>query len=170
MCTKATTAVAAALVIVGILIIAPTKTTDDKPEPPDTIQASASMPDSRAESIDGYFAARSMPLAGYGKKFAEEAYRNGIDWRLLPAIAVRESSGGKQACGHNPFGWNSCRTDFASTEEAIGYVAWNLGGNNPRTRAYYSGDTKAKLQSYNGTVNPRYPAEVLSIMDQIGRP
>lgn len=160
------------LVIAGILIIAPTKTTDDRPpDQQEPIQAEAPIPsDTRADDIDGYFAARSMPLAGYGKKFIEAADANGIDWRLLPAIAVRESSGGKQACGHNPFGWNSCRTDFGSTEEAIDYVAWNLGGNNPKTRAYYAGDTRAKLQSYNGTVNPRYPAEVLGIMDQIGRP
>ena len=70
------------------------------------------IPDERPARIDRYFAERKMPLAGYGAKFIEAADQCNMDWRLLPAIAVRESSGGKQACGNNPFGWGSCRTDF----------------------------------------------------------
>lgn len=124
------------------------------------------LSDPRAERIDEYFRERGMPLEGYGQKLTEAADRHGLDWRLLPAIAVRESSGGKQACGNNPFGWASCRIHFESTEEAIETAAWNLGGGNPNTRAYYEGDTESKLWSYNGTVNPRYPGEVLRIMAQ----
>ena len=66
----------------------------------------------QAKAIDAYFAARNMPLKGTGMKMAIEADANGIDWRLLPAIAVRESTGGKFACkrvANNPFGWGSCK-------------------------------------------------------------
>jgi len=106
-----------------------------------------------------------MPLEGYGEKFAEAADRCEMDWRLLPAIAIRESSGGKQACGNNPFGWASCRADFESIEQAIEIVGANLCGLNPGTADYYSGkDTLQKLHSYNGTVNPKYPAEVMEII------
>ena len=107
-----------------------------------------------------------MPLEGFGDKFAEAADRCDMDWRLLPGIAVRESSGGKQACGNNPFGWASCRADFESVEKAIEIVGANLCGFNPRTAGYYGGKTTLqKLQSYNGSVNPNYPAEVIAIMD-----
>lgn len=106
-----------------------------------------------------------MPFAGYSAKFVEAADRCDMDWRLLPAIAVRESSGGKQACGNNPFGWASCRTDFESIDEAIEIVGENLCGFNLNTAAYYRDkNTMQKLQSYNGTANPNYPDEVIKIM------
>jgi len=124
--------------------------------------------DSQAEKIDTYFKERSMPLFGFGRKMAEEASEHDLDWRLLPAIAVRESSGGKQACGHNPFGWGSCKITFNSWNEAIEVLAKNLGGDNPNTSDYYSGSTKLKLYHYNGTVLASYPSEVLAIMDAIG--
>lgn len=123
-------------------------------------------PDERSARIDRYFAERSMPLAGYGAKFVEAADQCNMDWRLLPAIAVRESSGGKQACGNNPFGWASCRADFESVEKAIEIVGMNLCGFNPKTEAYYKNKTTYdRLWSYNGIVNLNYPDEVLEIMD-----
>ncbi|MFA5830474.1 MAG: hypothetical protein WC878_01455 [Candidatus Paceibacterota bacterium] len=124
----------------------------------------------RAEKINAYFKARSMPLYGFGKKMAEEAEEHEIDWRLLPAIAVRESSGGKEACGYNPFGWASCKVSFKSFNESIEVLAKNLGGDNPNTANYYGMDsTREKLYYYNGTVIPKYPSEVLSIMEAIGK-
>lgn len=122
----------------------------------------------RGRKIDTYFKDRNMPLAGFGLKMVQSAEENGLDWRLLPAIAVRESSGGKQACGYNPFGWGSCKINFKSFNEAIDTLAKNLGGNNPRTASYYSGTTERKLHHYNGTVVPTYTQEVLNIMSTIG--
>jgi len=122
----------------------------------------------RAAKIDTYFHDRSMPLEGYGMAMVEAAERHDIDWRLLPAIAIRESSGGKQMCGNNPFGWGSCRIKFESLNEAIEILATNLGGDNPNTAHYYAGDTEDKLYRYNGTVIPTYTKEVLGIMDRIG--
>jgi hypothetical protein len=42
-----------------------------------------------------YFKDRSMPLEGTGMAFVLVAEKYGLDWTLLPSIAVRESSGGK---------------------------------------------------------------------------
>jgi len=120
-----------------------------------------------AKKIDSYFALRDMPLAGYGDEMVRESNKNGLDWRLLPAIAIQESTGGKHACGFNPFGWGSCRIDFSSFSESIHIVARNLGGNNPRTSVYYKGDTRSKLESYNKTST--YPDEVISIMNKISK-
>ena len=84
---------------------------------------------------------------------------------ISSAIAVLESSGGKQSCGSNPFGWASCRVDFESVEKAIEIVGANLCGFNPRTEIYYKNKTTyERLWKYNGIVNPKYPDEVLKIM------
>jgi hypothetical protein len=124
----------------------------------------------QAQAIDVYFAKRNMPLLGYGLKMAFEAQKRGIDWRLLPAIAVQESGGGKHAiwrCKNNPFGWASCDIKFESTDHAIEMVALNLAGGNPKTEKYYKNkDSKEKLYYYNGTVISHYPQTVLAIMDK----
>ena len=123
----------------------------------------------KAKMIDTYFKERSMPLYGTGKTFVLVAEKYGLDYRLLPAIAVRESSGGKAACGNNPFGWGSCKLhNFVSYEQAIEALGKNLGGANIKTSRYYAGKTtKEKLYYYNGTVVPTYPDEVIAIMDKI---
>jgi len=122
--------------------------------------------DVRVQKIDAYFAKRNMPLQGYGKDFVEVADRYGLDWRLLPAISVRESSGGKRLLNNNPFGWGSAKIPFENFGDAIEVVGWNLSGNNPNTSGYYgTDDNRKKLYWYNGTVLPSYPSEVLGIMD-----
>jgi hypothetical protein len=127
----------------------------------------------KAEAINAYFAEHDMPLVGMGLKMAEEADLNNIDWRLLPAIAVRESTGGKNTCDkvkHNPFGWGSCKIGFSSDEEAIETVARNLGGNNPNTARHYDNKTvKQILRAYNPpSIVPRYAEQVMAIMKDIG--
>ncbi len=124
----------------------------------------------KAEAIDTYFKDRSMPLEGTGMTFVLVAEKYGLDWTLLPAIAVRESSGGKAACGYNPFGWGSCKLhNFGSYGQAIEALGKNLGGANEKTARYYAGkSTKDKLYYYNGTVVPTYPDEVIAIMKKIG--
>lgn len=123
----------------------------------------------KAEAIDTYFKERSMPLEGTGMTFVLVAEKYGLDWNLLPAIAIRESSGGKAACGNNPFGWGSCKLhNFKSYNDAIEALGKNLGGANKNTARYYAGkSTKEKLYFYNGTVVPSYPDEVLAIMQKI---
>ena len=109
-----------------------------------------------------------MPLAGHGMDFVRAAEKYNLDWRLLPAIGVRESSGGKRLMNNNPFGWGSAEIPFVDFKEAIEVVAMNLGGGNPNTARYYKdADTKKKLWYYNGTVIPSYPAEVIDIMEMI---
>lgn len=128
---------------------------------------------SKADAIDAYFRARKMPLKGMGMVMAEAADKYGLDYRLIPAISVIESTGGKNACQrveHNFFGWGSCKISFNSDEEAIETVARNLGGKNPNTKYHYSGkDTREILQKYNPpSVVPDYADKVMSVMDAIG--
>lgn len=129
-----------------------------------------SLQTEHAKKIDEYFAKRDMPMEGYGAKLVKEAEVNNLDWRLLPAIAITESTGGKFACYNNPFGWGSCKIKFKDFDSAIETVAMNLGGNNPKTEQYYKdATTKEILHHYNNSVVPTYTGKVLAFMDLIER-
>jgi len=123
--------------------------------------------DARAQIVDTFFRKKGMPLAGYGSIFVEMADKYGIDWDLLPAISVRESSGGKEMCmtGYNPFGWGSCRIyNFESIAEAIEYVSSRLG----LSPIYRGLDNEQKLKKYNPpSIVPAYADEVMAIMADI---
>jgi transposase len=158
---------------IAALILVPSgagKQTDEKKE--ETVQHTIDILE-KATRIDMYFQERDMPLEGKGMKMVVESEKNKIDWRLLPAISIRESSGGLQACGNNPFGWASCKKPigtFASVDIAIETVARHLGGNATTTKSFYGGkDTKGKLQAYNPpSVVRLYAEEVMAIMEAIG--
>jgi hypothetical protein len=124
----------------------------------------------KAEAIDNFFAKYKAPLEGYGMKFVTEAEKNNIDWRLLPAIAMRESTGGVHACKkatYSVFGYGSCKLNFKSIDESIEIVSKSLGGNNPNTAHHYEGkDTRQILRKYNSVI-PNYVNEVVSIMKMI---
>ena len=100
-----------------------------------------------AQAINKFFKNRNMPLHGTGMTFVLVAEKYGLDYRLLPAIGVRESSGGKEACGYNAFGWGSCKLgyNFNSYEEAIESLGKNLGGANKNTARYYAGKSTDPL-------------------------
>jgi hypothetical protein len=126
----------------------------------------------KAAKIDAYFKKNGMPLAGYGMKMVTEAEEHDIDWRLIPAIAIRESTGGLHQCKsvtYSPFGFGSCKINFKSYDSAIEIVATNLGGDNPKTARHYEGKTtKGILQSYNPpSVVPTYAGEVMALMTKI---
>jgi hypothetical protein len=126
----------------------------------------------QAEAIDAYFRERNMPLAGYGKKMVEVANKYDIDWTLIPAIAIRESTGGINACKsvpNSPFGWGSCKIGFKTMDDAIESLGRNISGNNPKTAHHYEGkDVKGILQTYNPPhVVAKYAPQVMSIMESI---
>jgi len=124
----------------------------------------------KAGAIDAYFAKHNAPLEGQGMKFVLEAEKNGLDWRLLPAIAMIESTGGKHACKKVPnsvFGWGSCKISFSSIDESIEIVAHNLGGNNSSTARHYDDKTTLQiLRKYNSVI-PTYPQKVVKVMKSI---
>lgn len=122
----------------------------------------------KALKIETYFKNRSMPLAKYSMQFVLVAEKYGLPYDFLPAIAVRESSGGKRDMNNNPFGWASAKVIFSDYNEAIEVVGKNLGGANPKTANYYGNKSiEKKLYYYNGTVIDGYEDEVMAIMDKI---
>lgn len=126
----------------------------------------------RASKIDAYFAEINSPLEGYGAKFVEEAEKNDIEWNLVAAIGMRESTGGIHSCKKVPnnfFGWGSCTIGFDSIDHAIEVVSRNLGGNNPNTAYHYGNkETYAILQAYNPpSIVKHYAEQVIGIMEDI---
>jgi len=128
----------------------------------------------KAEKIDSYFANKDAPLAGYGMKFVLEAEKNNLDWRLLPAIAMRETTGGKHMCknpnaSNNAFGWGSCKIGFISIDQSIEHIAKSISGNNPNVKAYKVGMTSGEiLKKYNpDSIIPGYSLQVIKIMNSI---
>jgi len=130
--------------------------------------------EAKAKAIDLYFASKNAPLEGYGLKFVTEAEKNDIDWRLLPAIAMRETTGGKFACKsakapNNSFGWHSCKKGFESVDESIEYISKTLGGNNKNAPHYKAEMTTDQiLKKYNpDSIVPGYSKQVIKIMSAI---
>lgn len=122
----------------------------------------------RAAKIDAYFAQWNLPLEGYGLTFVQAADQyDHIDWRLLAAIGMRESTGCKFAFAENNcFGWGR-RVTFDSIEDAIYEITAHLAGERASTEYYYKGeDIKGILFRYNSVI-PTYRQEIFSIMDRI---
>ena len=123
----------------------------------------------REEKLSAYFEKNHCPLLEYTTLFIYTAEIHGIDWRLLPAISMQESSCGKHQRGFNPFGFGYYR--FGSFIDAITYVGTAISGGSPKEKAYHRAnkDTDKILWLYNGTVNPSYPAKVKMIMEEISK-
>ncbi len=90
--------------------------------------------DARSKIVENFFNGYKSLLADYGKLFIEVADKYKLDFRLLPAISMQESNGGKKVIegSHNPFGYGIYENSvikFASWEEAIESVAKGLRQN-----------------------------------------
>lgn len=80
--------------------------------------------DGRAKIVENFFKGYKSPLSEYGNNFIEVADKYKLDYRLLPAIAMQESNGGKRVIknSYNPFGYGiygSLVTRFESWDKAI---------------------------------------------------
>lgn len=117
--------------------------------------------DSRFQRIKAFFKKRSCPMERYAADLVAAADYNHLDWRLLPSLALVESSGGKAYLNNNVFGWDSCKQKFPSVQAGIHTVAERLA-NSP----YYKGKSlEGKLKTYNQ--NPQYAAIVKRVMSQL---
>jgi hypothetical protein len=117
--------------------------------------------DSRFQRIKAFFKKRSCPMERYAADLIAAADQNHLDWRLLPSLALVESSGGKVFMNNNVFGWDSCKQKFPSVQAGIHAVAERLA-NSP----YYRGKSlEGKLRAYNQ--NPHYVDTVKRVMSQL---
>lgn len=80
--------------------------------------------DARAKIIENFFRDYNSLLADYSETFVKVADENGLDYRVLPAISMQESNGGRKVISNskNPFGYGIYGKQvirFNSWEEAI---------------------------------------------------
>ena len=131
--------------------------------------------DKRVEKIRAYFHRYHLPLEKEARYFVESADRYGLDWTLLPAIGMIESTGGKFACrgnSHNAFGWHSCKKSFPSYQASIDFISKSLAGKEEKTKKYYAKfkgkDVKGILETYNPPyIVSDYAAKVMREMKRI---
>ena len=118
-------------------------------------------PDARFVRLERFFRHYGCPMPQHISEYIRAADRYGLDYRMLPALSIRETQCGLTERQNNRWGYHSGRQSFASIEAGINYVAWRLADQPP-----YKGKTlREKLFTYNPL--PSYPAEVLWIMRQI---
>lgn len=116
--------------------------------------------DFRVQKLERFF--DQTPLQGYSQDFVDAADQYHLDWRLLPAISMVESTGGKHCRNYNPFGWGSGRARFESYQDAIFSVARHLSEDNP----YRGKTTTQKIRAYNAR-HWSYPSRVHKMIDRI---
>lgn len=133
--------------------------------------------DPRYQQLNKFFDKYRCPEPRYVTEYIETADKYGIDYRLLPAISLKESTCQKQMPGltikgkyvngacFNAWGWliyGNNRKCFDSIPAGIEEVLKNFA-TNPK----WQGTVDQILYRYNGTVESKYPARVKNIMSTI---
>ena len=81
---------------------------------------------SKVSKIKKYLSSRDAPLAKYSEEFVKAADYYDIDYRLVAAISIIESSGGKHTFKpYNAWGWG--KSGFDSWKDGIWTVSKGLG-------------------------------------------
>jgi hypothetical protein len=117
--------------------------------------------DPRAAVLRGFFEALNSPASSWAEDFLLAADRHGLDWRLLPSIAILESGGGRESMNNNILGWDSCRKSFPSVQAGIHTVADQLAN----SKLYKNKDLDRKLRLYNPSAI--YPEKVKRLMARL---
>jgi hypothetical protein len=117
--------------------------------------------DPRAVRLHAFLAKLHCPVKDLAEEFVHAADDNNLDWRLLPSIAVIESSGGKAYKNNNVFGWANGDHSFPTIRAGLHRVAFALG----QSSTYRNRTTEEKLRLYNPACD--YPARVEQVMHQI---
>ncbi|RJQ25376.1 hypothetical protein C4577_05720 [Candidatus Parcubacteria bacterium] len=81
----------------------------------------SNMQDPRVLALKNVFNKYNSPLTPYADLYIKHADKNGVDWKLLPAISGLESSFGRYYMpgSHNVYGWGGGYIYFQSWEEGI---------------------------------------------------
>jgi hypothetical protein len=118
-------------------------------------------PDPRIASLESFFHRYHCPTPYHVSDYLEAADDYQIDYRLLPAISIRETQCGVAEADNNRWGFQNGHASFPTVEDGIKFMTHRLA-----EHVYYKGKTlQQKLFMYNPL--PAYPGEVTRIMQQI---
>jgi hypothetical protein len=117
--------------------------------------------DRRIDLLKNFFYRYGCPAPLYVNEYLRIADQRKLDYRLLPAISIRETQCGLYEKGNNRLGYHPEEASFSSVISGIEFIGRRLA-----EHPYYKGkDIPGKLFRYNP--KPAYPGEVQSIMRQI---
>jgi hypothetical protein len=117
--------------------------------------------DQRIFRLEAFFKAYNCPEPLHVDDYLRAADAYQIDYRMLPAISLIETTCGSFERLNNHWGWDSAQTGFASVEEGIHFIASQLAEN-----PYYKDKTlEQKLWMYNP--DAQYVTQVRRLMRQI---
>lgn len=117
----------------------------------------------KIEKIRKYLERRNSPLAKYAEEFVKAADEFGIDYRIVAAISIIESGGGKKNFKpYNAWGWG--KSGFNSWTEGIWAVSKGIG------KYYSQGATTPKYisKSYCPPNADSWARKVQGVMYEIG--
>ena len=117
--------------------------------------------DPRSARLEAFFKAYDCPAPLHVNEYLRAADSHDLDYRLLPAISLVESTCGAFERMNNRWGWDSAQSGFPSVPAGIDYITGQLAdGEN------YKGKTvKEKLFTYNPY--PQYVRQLERLMQQI---
>lgn len=123
--------------------------------------------DGRVQALESFFAKYNSPLQGHGKYIVEQADEHKIDYRLIPAIAMQESTLCKKVIKNSNNCWGfgiygGKVTRFANYDEGIAKVTSTLAKKYVQ-KGYVSPDEI--VQKYTPGDTGRWP-EVVNLMMQ----
>jgi len=149
--------------VAGILLFSSSvadATVDTRPALAAAIKRSRMDP--RAVRLSKFFKMYNCPTPTYIPEYLRIADQNDLDYRLLPAISIRETQCGLHDKGNNWLGFHpDWSLQFRTPLEGIELVGKRLG-----QHPFYKGKSlEKKLFTYNPY--PKYPGEVMWIMSQI---
>lgn len=125
---------------------------------PDSLSA---LEDQRHAKLETFFQSFGCPAPHHVKEYLGAADTYAIDYRLLPAISVLESTCGIYQRQNNRWGWASARKGFSSFRAGLEYIAHQLSNGR-----YYKDKTLAeKVRMYNP--NPQYAKQLEKLMRKI---
>jgi len=117
--------------------------------------------DPRIAHLEKFFALYNCPTPLYISDYLRISDEYSLDYRLLPAISIRETQCGVHGKGNNWLGFHPDDVTFPTPLSGIEFV-----GNRVAEHPYYKGKTlRQKLFMYNPY--PAYPGEVQRLMRQI---
>lgn len=154
------------LIAAGLFFLLPKPTVEaDVFIPPSTPPIVQPM-DARAIALGTFFEKYNCPLLPYVDDFIAAADKYSMDFRLLPSIALHESTCGKHypLNTNNPFGWlnrDGTVHKFDSLPSAIDFITGQLQNGSP----YANKNIKQKLATYCPT--PGYAEQTVGYMNQI---
>jgi hypothetical protein len=120
-------------------------------------------PDPRVQRLTAFFDRYECPAPHYAEEYVRAADEYEIDYRLLPAISVVESTCGAYSRLNNHWGWNNANTGFHSVLRGIRYISHQLA----EGRHYKDKSLDGKLWAYNP--RPAYARKVKALMRQVDR-